>query len=86
MIIVRLVRQRQKKHFQRIKSIYRCVQLWLIKKTNTTILLYAHPGNDQGGLLYHNIQSDFVSMMGCTSSLNKGPTGTSSSTISSFGL
>ena len=37
---------------------------------------------DQGGLLQHNIQSDFVSMVGCTNSLNKGPIGTSSSTKS----
>ena len=54
-----------------------------VQKTDTTLLLFAHPRDGQGGLLYHNIQSDFVSMEGCTNSLNKGPTGTSSSTIDS---
>ena len=56
----------------------------LYKKTDTTILLYAHPIYDQEGLLQDNIQSNFVSMMGCTNSLNNGPTGTSSSTISMY--
>ena len=47
--------------------------------TDATILLYAHPKNDRGGLLCHNVQLNFVSKVGCTNSLNKGPTGTSSS-------
>ena len=50
MIFVRLVRQRQETFLAYKINIPLCPTM-AHNKTDTTILLYAHPTNDQGGLL-----------------------------------